>query len=119
MSKIRSSINFANLGEDIKEARKAMGMSRRRLAEMVNIAPRYLANIENSGSLPSLPIFFELVRVCRLSVERYFYSQIKDQDSPLRKRTLIKFNQCPERYLSIVEATIDGILRLEQKERKA
>lgn len=116
MPKKRSNMSFASLGEDIKEARKAMGMSRKRLAEMVNIDPRYLANIENSGAMPSLPIFYELIKVCRLPVEHYFYSQTQDQDSLLRKRAVNKLSLCPERYLPIVEATIDGIMRLDQKE---
>lgn len=40
---------FETLGSDIKEARKALGLSRRALDEQVSIDPRYLANIENSG----------------------------------------------------------------------
>ena len=57
---------------DLKAARKVLRLSRRALAEMVNIDPRYLANIENSGSLPSPPVFYQLVKICKLPVERYF-----------------------------------------------
>lgn len=32
---------------------------------MVNIDPRYLANIENSGQLPNLPVFFEIITICK------------------------------------------------------
>ena len=35
---------FETLGADIKKARKALGLSRRALAEKVSIDPRYLAN---------------------------------------------------------------------------
>lgn len=83
---------------------------------MVNIDARYLANIENSGSLPSIPIFCELVRICQLSVEKYFYPELNDPISPQRQRTTIKFKLCPERYLPIVEATIDGIIRIDEAE---
>ena len=60
MPKERETKNFVSLGNDLKEARKVLKLSRRVLAEMVNIDPRYLANIENSGSLPSLPVFYQL-----------------------------------------------------------
>jgi transcriptional regulator with XRE-family HTH domain len=116
MLKERTNSSYANLGRDIKEARNVMGISRKELAEMVNIVPRYLANIENSGSLPSLPVFYELIRVCRLPVERYFYPQLKDQESTLRQRTTNKLNLCPERYLPIIEATIDGAIRMYKAE---
>ena len=45
---------FNTFGSDLKEARNALGMSRRVLAEKVGMDPRYLANIENSGFIPSL-----------------------------------------------------------------
>ncbi|WP_330633815.1 helix-turn-helix domain-containing protein [Blautia producta] len=37
-----------------------MGLSRRALAEQISIDPRYLANIENSGDLPIVPVLYEL-----------------------------------------------------------
>ena len=72
MRKSRGRSNLSGLGSDIKAARNAMSLTRRDLAEMVGIDPRYLANIENMGSLPSLPVFYELVRICKLPLERYF-----------------------------------------------
>lgn len=57
MPKERETENFVRLGADLKAARKVLGLSRRALAEMVNIDPRYLANIENSGSLSASRFF--------------------------------------------------------------
>ena len=56
MAKGKEYPGFETLGADIKEARKALGLSRKALAEKVNIDPRYLANIENSGDLPCGPV---------------------------------------------------------------
>jgi transcriptional regulator with XRE-family HTH domain len=113
MPKERNSSSYANLGRDIKEARNVMGISRKELAEMVSIVPRYLANIENSGSLPSLPVFYELIKICRLPVERYFYQLNQDRDSQRRSRTTNKLKLCPEQYLPIIEACIDEAIRME------
>lgn len=60
MSKERETENFVSLGTDLKVARKVLGLSRRTLAEMVNIDPHYLVNSENSSVLPSLPVFYQL-----------------------------------------------------------
>jgi len=114
MTQERARTNFANLGKDIKEARQAMNMSRREMAEKVNIDPRYLANIENSGSLPSLPIFYELVKLCKLPVEKYFFPDTEDQNSERRKRTYLKLNLCPENYLTIIERALDGAIELSE-----
>lgn len=114
MPRVTECAAFARFGADIKEARQAMGLSRRELAELVNIDPRYLANIENSGSLPSLPIFYELVTICKLPVEQYFHAIREETESEQRKRTILKLRLCPERFLTIVEATLDGALKTEE-----
>ena len=38
---------FDSFGDDLKAARKALDLTRNKLAEAVGIDPRYLANIEN------------------------------------------------------------------------
>jgi len=53
--------DFKAFGQAIKAARKAKGISRKELADKMNIAPRYIASIENSGRHPSLQIFYEVV----------------------------------------------------------
>ena len=97
-----------SFGQDVKEARKAMGLSRREMAEAINIDPRYLANLENSGYLPSLQIFYVIVTTCKLPVEKYFYPATDEKrENAERERITIKLRQCPDEYLPFVESTID------------
>ncbi|HBH3651600.1 TPA: helix-turn-helix domain-containing protein [Clostridioides difficile] len=116
MQKERETENFVRLGADLKEARKVLGLSRRTLAEMVNIAPRYLANIENSGNLPSLPVFYQLVKICKLPVERYFFPPDSEQYGNERERVALKLELCPKEYLPIIEVAIDGAINLKETE---
>mgnify|MGYP000027084218 CR=1 FL=1 len=115
MGKERTCPSLTPLGEDLKAARRAMGLSRKDLAELVGIDPRYLANIENSGSLPSLPIFHALVKVCKLPLERYFFDLAPCGDSELRQRVSHKLALCQEAFLPVVEGTLDGILRVQEE----
>lgn len=69
MQRAKNCTCFETIGGDLKEARKVMGMTRKELAERVHIDTRYLANIENSGSFPSLPVFYELVNICSLPLD--------------------------------------------------
>jgi transcriptional regulator with XRE-family HTH domain len=115
MPKKRNTAPFERFGADMKQARKALGLSQRELAEMVQIDPRYLANIENSGSIPSLPIFYEIITICKLPAERYFYPDVAAEGgSEERERAVLKLRLCPERYLPIVEGTIDAALKLKE-----
>ena len=116
MANIEDCPGFESFGEDVKAARKARRLSRRALAEIVNIDNRYLANIENEGTIPSLPVIIQLIKACGLPVERYFNPEIMREESEQRQRVSHKLKLCPEQYLSIIEGAIDGAIQTEQPE---
>lgn len=111
MAKIEDCPGFENFGADVKTARKAQNMARKTLAELVGIEWRYLADIENGGTIPSLPVVIQLIKVCGLPVERYFNPEIMRGESELRQRVSHKLKLCPEQYLSVIEGAIDGAIR--------
>ena len=114
MAKIEDCPGFETFGADVKSARKAKHIARKNLAEMVSIDSRYLANIENEGTIPSLPVVIQLIRICGLPVERYFNPAIMRGESEFRQRVSHKLKLCPEQYLPIVEGAIDGALKIKQ-----
>ena len=114
MAKIEDCPGFETFGADVKEARKAKHLTRKDLAEKVNIESRYLANIENEGTIPSLPVIIQLVKICGLPMERYFNPEVMREESKLRQRVSHKLALCPEKYLPIVEATIDGAIKMNE-----
>ena len=93
-------------------------MSRRELAERVGIDPRYLANIELCGTIPSVPVVMQLIRICKLPAERYFNPELLREDSEQRQRTNHKLQLCPEKYLPIVEGVIDGAIKLKDADNE-
>ena len=114
MAKVKDCPDFETFGADVKEARKAKNLARKDLAEKVNIDTRYLANIENEGTIPSLPVIIQLVKICGLPMERYFNPEVMREESELRQRVSHKLKLCPEEYLPIIEGAIDGALKMEQ-----
>ena len=114
MAKVNDCPGFETFGADVKEARKAKNLARKDLAEKVNIDTRYLANIENEGTIPSLPVIIQLVKICGLPMERYFNPEVMREESKLRQRVSHKLALCPEKYLPIVEATIDGAIKMNE-----
>ena len=115
MAKIEDCPGFETFGADVKAARKAKRWARRTLAEMVSIDSRYLANIENKGTIPSVPVVIQLINICGLPSDRYFNSAIIRSESELRQRVSHKLKLCPEEYLTIVEGTIDGAISLYER----
>ncbi|WP_238317054.1 helix-turn-helix domain-containing protein, partial [Faecalibacterium gallinarum] len=92
--------------------------ARKALAEMVGIEWRYLANIENKGTIPSLPVVIQLIKTCGLPVERYFNPEVLRSESEQRQRVGHKLKLCPEEYLPIIEGAIDGAIKIEQPKKK-
>ena len=113
MANIKDCPGFETFGVDVKAARSAKHLSRRTLAEIVNIDSRYLANIENEGTIPSLPVIIQLIKVCGLPVERYFNPEVIREESAQRQRISHKLKLCPEQYLTIIEGALDGALKIE------
>ena len=102
----------------MKAARKAKHLTRKVLAEIVGIEWRYLANIENKGTIPSLPVVIQLIKVCGLPVEQYFNPEIIRGDSEQRQRVSHKLKLCPEHYLPVIEGALDGALKIEQSAKE-
>ena len=92
MANIKDCPGFETFGADVKEARKVKQLSRKTLAEQVNIDWRYLANIENDGTIPSLPVIIQLIKICGLPVERY-YDHNKDYPFAAFITNLGKYNE--------------------------
>ena len=118
MAKVENCPGFETFGADVKAARKAKHLSRKAMAEKVNIDWRYLANIENDGTIPSLPVIIQLIRNCGLPVERYFNPEIMREESEQRQRVSHKLKLCPEHYLPVIEGAIDGALKIKQSAKE-
>ena len=109
--------DFKALGQAIKAARNAKGISRNQLADMMNIAPRYIASIENSGQHPSLQIFYELVTILDVSVDEFFFPDKEIEKTTQRRQLESLLDEMNDRDLTIMTATAKGIQKSKSEER--
>ena len=114
MAEVKDCPGFETFGEDVRAGREAQGMTRKTLAEKVDVSSRYLANIELGLIIPSVPVMLQLIRICHLPVERYFNPNLVQENSEVRRRVRHKMQLCPEKYLPIVEATLDGAINMKE-----
>ncbi|SHH38576.1 Helix-turn-helix [Anaerosphaera aminiphila DSM 21120] len=109
--------DFKALGQAIKDARNSKGMSRNQLADMMNIAPRYIASIENSGQHPSLQIFYELVTILDVSVDQFFFPNKVVDKSTQRRQLESLLDEMDDKDLIIMTATANGIMEAKSEGR--
>mgnify|MGYP003207639708 FL=1 len=82
--------------------------------EIGSIDSRYLENVENEGTVLSLPVIVQLIKVCGLPVERYFNPEGMQEESAQRKRFSHKLKLCPEQYSTVIEGALDGALKAKE-----
>ena len=65
--------DFMPIGQAIKKAREARGMTREQLSGIIGYAPRHIQSIENEGKYPSIELFIQLITMFDVSVDEYIF----------------------------------------------
>lgn len=115
MKQNKEKFDFKAFGQAIKAARKAKGLSRNQLADKLNIAPRYIASIENSGQHPSLQILYELVTLLDVSVDQFFFPEKTAEKTTQRRQLDSLLDSMSDKGMRIVTATAKEIAEVEQE----
>lgn len=102
-------IDYDTLGNVLKSARKAKGLTREQLSEAVNITPRYLMSIENEHKKPSYTVLFHLIRELGISADVIFYPEL-EMNSNDRENLIKMMYICGQHEINVVAATIDALL---------
>ena len=111
MRKKEDKYDFKAFGLAIKEARKKQGLTREQVGAMIEIAPRYLTNIENKGQHPSLQVLYDLVSLLNVSVDEFFLSSDSLAKSSRRRQLESKIDNFTDADLVIMESVADGIVK--------
>ena len=109
--------DFRPLGLAIREAREKAGLSRNDLGDKVFYGERHIADIENIGKHPSFQLFHDLVTMFNISVDEYFYPAEKVAKSTARRQIETYLDLLSDNELTIIQGTIDGILKSKENEK--
>lgn len=93
--------DFMPIGQAIKRARTAQGMTREQLSRIVDYDPRHLQAIENEGQYPSLELFIQLVTIFDVSVDEYIFPKKEVEKSSVRRRLDAQLDKLDDKELSV------------------
>lgn len=106
-------INFVDMGERIKKQRVLLGYSREKLAEMVDITPRFCYDIELGLKKTSLNTLCRLSDALHISTDYILFGKnIIDSDSFQSIMGLLR--QCPEDKIKHLESIISHYIQAVQ-----
>lgn len=104
------------LGLAFKDARERKGWTQDYLAERVGKTSRTIMGIENKGQYPSFALLYQLATLLDVSIDRYFFTDIKSRDSLKRKHIDFLLDSMTEQELTIMEGTAEGIRNARETE---
>ena len=108
--------DFKAIGQAVKAARENRGWTREQVAEMMDLAPRYIMSIENKGQHPSLQVFYELITLFDISVDQYMFPDKPTKRSTRRRQLDGLLDSLDEKDLIVLEATAQGIVKAKTAE---
>lgn len=108
--------DFTPIGQAIKKAREARGMTREQLSGIIGYAPRHIQSIENEGQYPSIELFIQLITMFDVSVDEYIFPDNEVKKSSVRRRLDAQLDNLDDKELSVIEATVIGLCKAKEPE---
>ena len=115
MSKVldmETEFNFKPIGEAIKSAREARGMTREDLANKVDRSVRHLSSIENKGQYPSFDLLVQLMTMFDISLDQYVFPDRSTTISSERRQVYSLLDSLDDRELAVIKATARSLYEL-------
>ena len=116
MYQYEENIDFHALGQEIKRKREEKGWTQEYLAQLVARTPRSIMYMENRGQHPSLNIFFKIVTLPDISLDKFFYPNKQDGESERQKHIDWILNSMDGKELIIIEEAAEGIRKARETE---
>ncbi len=108
--------DFTPIGQAIKKAREARGMTREQLSGIIGYAPRHIQSIENEGLYPSIELFIQLITMFDVSVDEYIFPDNEVKKSSVRRRLDAELDKLNDKELLVIEATVSGLCKAKEPE---
>lgn len=92
-------LDFKEIGLKIKERRKAVGITQEYIANVLEVNPSHISNIENGRANPSLTALVKIANILECSVDyfisgEYTYKIDKDKEKTLDDKIMDKLMYC-------------------------
>lgn len=97
------------LGDAVKRARGALGLTQREVADKMNKDVRTVLNIENYKGNPKLEVLYPLVRALNMDPREFFYPNIQQKSPALRKLRLL-VEDCSEEEAAAMIPIFQSVL---------
>ena len=113
-------MDYVLLGQRIRAARLAAGLSQEQLAEMVGLTSQHISHTEVASTKISLPALVKIANALHTSVDKLLSDSIQDSKSHLMKDVQNVFSDCdPDEIYVMLEtaAAVKKSIRIRKLKR--
>ena len=97
------------LGDRIKERRKSKHLTQSKLAELINVDPKYISKIETSNGCPSLDVLENIAGALNVNVDTLFKTEHLKTKEELDKEIIKTLRTLDIKETKIVYSIINAI----------
>ena len=111
---MRLRMNINNLGIEIKKNRKLLKLTQEQLAELIDVNPHYIYEIEKGLKIPSLPVLVSISEQLHVSIDNLLIANVQnaDNDNDELDRLIKNLNDTQRLNLANVIRSLYPFLRL-------
>jgi transcriptional regulator with XRE-family HTH domain len=106
-----SKLDMTAFGQAVKKARDNKGWSREKLAEILDLAPRYIMYIETRGQHTSLQKLYEIAALFNISIDQFFFP-ISGSKTTRRRQLDTMLDGMSDKELVVVTATAEAMRKI-------
>lgn len=98
-----------NLGTSIKYNRELLNLTQEKLAELADVSPHYIYELERGLKLPSLPVLIELSEILHTGIDHLLNESLK-KDENINDELNIILNKLDEKQRKNLANILKGLL---------
>ncbi|MEN6385154.1 MAG: helix-turn-helix transcriptional regulator [Phycisphaerales bacterium] len=101
-------LEIKDLGAAIKRARLEKNFTQERLAEIINITPIHIKQLESGSRKPSVDVLYKLAKTLNMSIDEVFFPEKTDCKELIHKIQR-GMSDCSEHELQVLYATLTAM----------
>lgn len=107
-------MDINNLGIEIKRNRKLLKLTQEQLAELIDVNPHYIYEIEKGLKIPSLPVLITICEQLHVSIDNLLSANVhtSDKDNDELDRLIKNLNDTQRASLANVIRSLYPYLKL-------
>ena len=102
--------NMIRMGDILRAAREAKGMTQLELADATEVATRTVMDIENDKRYPTHEVFYKIIRTLDISADQIFWPE-KITYTPEQEQVIRELLACSEREQAVIIKTMRTLIR--------